>query len=203
MLVFLDESGDPGFKVEKGATPIFVVAMVIFQTGGDAARTQQIIQTSKARLMHRPEFKFSKCSDAVRDAFFGAVADCPFVVRALVVKKEQIYSARLKTDKEKFYQYFVHQMMAWDGGALVDARVVIDGSGDREFRQNLNSALRRKLGEGVIRDVRFKDSHRDVLVQLADMCAGAIARSYREDRDNAHRWRRMLGRRLNDVWVFG
>lgn len=30
MLVFLDDSGDPGFKVGKGSTPCFVIALVIF-----------------------------------------------------------------------------------------------------------------------------------------------------------------------------
>ena len=202
MLVFIDESGDAGFKLDKGSTPIFVMAMVIFATPDDAAQTAAAIDASEARRLHKPEFKFSKCSDDIRDAFCRAVARCPFKVRAIVVRKEVLYSPRLKADKDRFYEYFVKQMMIWDGGALQDARVIIDGSGDRAFRRDLNAALRRRLTEGAIRDVRFKDSHRDVLVQLADMCAGAIARSYRKDRDTPHRWRRMLGSRINDVWDF-
>jgi hypothetical protein len=62
--------------------------------------------------------------------------------------------------------------------------------------------MRRKLGKGVIKDVRFKDSKNDVLVQLADMCAGAIARSYRKDRRDSARWRTMLKPRIEDVWEF-
>ena len=202
MLVFIDESGDAGFKVDQGASPVFVVAMVIFSTSDDSQRTAAAIEASGARKMHRPEFKFSKCADDVRDAFFQTVRACPFRVRAIVVQKDVIYSPRLRTDKERFYEFFVRQMMTWDGGQLQDARVVIDGSGDREFRRDLNSALRRRVGEGAIRDVRFKESHRDVLVQLADMCAGAIARSYRRDRDTPDRWRRVLSPRINDVWEF-
>ena len=38
MLVFIDESGDPGFKVEKGSTPVFAVAMVIFANGHAAEK---------------------------------------------------------------------------------------------------------------------------------------------------------------------
>lgn len=202
MLVFIDESGDPGFKTERGATPIFVAAMVIFRNGADAAATQAAIDASEARRRHKPEFKFSKCDDRVRDAFFAAVRGCPFQVRAIVVRKDLIHSPRLKADKESFYEYFVKQMMKFDNGVLKEAQVIIDGSGDREFRRNLNTALRRRLGSGVIKDVRFKDSGRDVLVQLADMCAGAIARSYRKDRSDPYRWRRMLAPRINDVWDF-
>ena len=202
MLVFIDESGDPGFKVEKGASLVFVAAMVIFNTADDAQATSSAITHGKARKTHKGEFKFSKCSDEVRDAFFGDVANSPFRVRAIVARKNVIYSPRLKTDKGRFYEFFVRQMMTWDDGLLQNARVVIDGSGDREFRNNLNTALRRKLGQGAIRDVRFKESHRDVLVQLADMCAGAIARSCRRDRDHPFRWRGMLGPRISDVWDF-
>ena len=202
MLVFIDESGDPGFKIAKGASPIFVAAMVIFADGEAAAATQAAIAGSTVREKHRGEFKFSKCSGHVRDAFFEVVRHCPFRVRAIVVRKEVIYSDRLRTSKEGFYQYFVHGMLKHDNGTLAGARVVIDGSGDREFRKRLNSALRQRLRAGAIRAVSFKDSRSDNLVQLADMCAGAIARSYRKDRDDPLRWRNMLAPHINDVWDF-
>jgi len=48
----------------------------------------------------------------------------------------------------------------------------------------------------------MKDSRGDTLVQLADMCVGAIARSYREDRKDNDRWRKMLLPRIDDVWDF-
>ena len=38
MLVLIDESGDPGFKLAKGSTPYFVVAMVLFQDLDQAER---------------------------------------------------------------------------------------------------------------------------------------------------------------------
>ncbi len=200
MLVFIDELGDPGFKA--GASPVFVAVMVIFYSSEDADTAQTAIAESDARKRHKPEFKFNKCSDMVRDMFFAAVRKLPFQVRAIVVRKEVIYSPRLKADKDRFYEYFVKMMMSYDNGVLCNARVVIDGSGDREFRQNLNAAMRRRLRSRAVKDVRFKNSKSDVLVQLADMCAGAIARSYRDDRTNKDRWRKLLAPRINDVWEF-
>jgi hypothetical protein len=203
MLVFIDESGDPGFSLERGASPIFVAAMVIFETDDAAGKTQSAVVASEARRLHKPkEFKFNKCSDDIRDGFFQAVAPCSFRVRAIVVRKELIHSPRLIADKERFYEYFVKQMMKFDNGVLADAKVVIDGSGDREFRRDLNAALRLRLRQGMIKSVRFKNSANDVLLQLADMCVGAIARSYRADRDKSNRWRTMLGRHIDDVWEF-
>ncbi|MGH7057157.1 MAG: DUF3800 domain-containing protein [Acetobacteraceae bacterium] len=201
MLVFIDESGDAGFHVERGSTPIFVAAMVIFSDGDAARKTEETIREAAARLRVVPEFKFNNSRDSVRGGFFNAVQDCPFLVRAIVVRKEAIYSPRLKTDKEGFYRFFVRQMLANDNGTLDSAKVVIDGSGDREFQKRLVAALRQRLGSRLSK-VHFSNSRSDLLVQLADMCAGAIARSYRKDRTNSSRWRLMLNRHINDVWDF-
>src|SRR4051794_17111577 len=141
MLVFIDESGDAGFKVDRGASPIFVAAMVIFMDSASAAETNRRIEESEARRCHKPEFKFNKCSNDVRDKFFSVARWCPFKVRRIVIRKEVIHSPRLRADKEKFYEYFVKMMMKHDNGILCNARVTIDGSGDREFRRNLSSTL--------------------------------------------------------------
>lgn len=201
LLVFIDESGDPGFKTDIGSSPVFVVAMVIFDTAEDAVTTEAVISELKRRLGLKTEFKFNRCRTDLRDIFFQAVKGCPFIVRAVVVSKANIRSAHLKDDKEDFYRFFLRQMMNWDGGILQDAVVVIDGSGDRQFREMLASSLRKHLGRRI-KKLRFSESHRDILIQLADMCVGAIARSYRQDRIDAERWRKMLKPRISDVWDF-
>ena len=131
MLVYIDESGDAGFKVERGSSPVFVAAMVLFADADDAALTRRLIAGSAARHLHTGEFKFSKSRDEVRDRFFRAVAAAPFRVRAIVVRKEVINSVHLRSDKESFYEFFVKQMLRHDNGRLANAKVIIDGSGDR------------------------------------------------------------------------
>ena len=201
MLVFIDESGDPGFKVARGSSPIFAVAMVLFETAQDAQATERVIQTAMSELRAWPEFKFNKSSNQVRDDFFQAVRSCPFLVRAIVVQKGMIYSPHLMTDKEDFYRFFIRLMMTHDDGMLSDAHVVIDGSGDRQFKRMLKHALGKQVGDRL-KSLRFGNSRNDQLVQLADMCVGAIARSYRADRKNSGRWRDMLQPRINNVWEF-
>lgn len=66
----------------------------------------------------------------------------------------------------------------------------------------LNAYLRREVPAGCVGSVRFIDSRRDHLIQLADMCVGAIARSYRADRGTPVRWREMLRPRIGNVWEF-
>ena len=69
MLVYIDESGDAGFKVDQGSSPVFVAAMVIFGDAGDAAFTRDLIKGSAARQLHtaatslrRPELAFCTCA---------------------------------------------------------------------------------------------------------------------------------------------
>jgi hypothetical protein len=64
--------------------------------------------------------------------------------------------------------------------------VVIDSSGDRAFKKQFKTYLRAHLDKGCCRSFELKDSKHDPLLQLADMCAGAVARSYRTDRPDAH-----------------
>lgn len=202
MLVFIDESGDSGFKLDRGSTPVFGVALAAFASAKEAQRTDAIIRDAREQLRVKPEFKFSKAHPNVRDGFFEAVSGCDFRVRALIVQKDLIHSGRLRSRKEEFYQFFVKSMLKFDEGMLQNAKVVIDGSGERTFRQDLKAHLKRHTAPGAIRDVKLHASHGDPLVQLADMCVGAVARSYRPERDDHDRWRKMLRPKLDDVWEF-
>jgi hypothetical protein len=202
MLVFIDESGDPGFKVSRGSSPVFTVVLVAFRDRDEAIPTESAISSLATRLRIRPEFKFNKCRPEVRDAFFNAVAPFGFCVRAIVVKKEIVYSPHLRTNKEAFYSFFVRSMLHFDNGLLQAAKVIIDGSGDRQFKRELASYFRRQLPRGQVEEIAFHKSEADRLIQLADMCAGAIARSYRMDREDAHRWRGILAPKIEDVWEF-
>jgi hypothetical protein len=61
VLVLIDESGDPGFKLQKGSTPVFVVSMVIFDRFEDAERAGGLICELRELIAHKAEFKFIKC----------------------------------------------------------------------------------------------------------------------------------------------
>lgn len=204
MLVFIDESGDPGFKVEKGSSPIFVTSMVIFDSSDNASIAQEKILELRSKLGVKPEFKFNKCRSSFRDDFFDMLEGCTFRTRYVVVRKDIIYSPALRTAKDSFYKFFIRSMIEHDGGALKDAKIVIDGSGDRTFKRTFCSYLKRNLRKGCASSIVLKDSAKDPLVQLADMSAGAIARSYRTDRADSNRWRSALLRqgKIENVWEF-
>ncbi len=67
MLVFIDESGDAGFKLERGSSPLFVAAVVIFSSDENAQVTRDCIAGCEVRRLHKGEFKFSKTRGDIRD----------------------------------------------------------------------------------------------------------------------------------------
>lgn len=170
----------------------------------NAQIASDIITAAQRECRVKPEWKFSKSSNENRDIFFERIRPVQFACRSVVIRKELIRSENLKSNPRRFYNFFTRLMCEHDGGILRDARIVIDGSGDRAFKQELQGYMRQALPPGTIRKMGFKDSRKDPLVQLADMCAGAIARSYSINRDHPNRWRNMLANagQISDVWDF-
>lgn len=204
MLVLVDESGDPGFKIVAGSSSHFIIAMVLFFDFAEAERAADCIRRAKERLRIKSEFKFSATADAVKEEFFSAISDCQFTVRAIAVDKSVIYSVNLRERTEYFYNYCVRQLMSNDGGILTNARVKLDKCGNRKFKQELCAYLRRMVPKEKVRSVQQYDSRSDHLLQLADMCAGAIFRARRTDHSQDRRWLDMLRRngQIGDVWDF-
>lgn len=72
MLVFVDESGDSGFKLGQGSSPVFVIFLVIFDDSLEAEKTSLTIKELRRKLGVRDsfEFKFNKSSKRFKNAFF-------------------------------------------------------------------------------------------------------------------------------------
>jgi len=204
MWIFIDESGDAGFKITRGSSKHFVTTMVLFRSKDERDRTREAIDALRQELKIHKEFKFSKSCADYKDRFFECVNRFKFTTRSVVVDKERIYSQTLREDKDKFYNYFIGTMISHDNGVLQDARVTIDGSGNREFRREFQAYLKSKTSQGCVKRVVLRESHAEPLIQLADMIAGAIARSCKSDRDDASRWRTQLSRagKIEDIWNF-
>lgn len=204
MLVLIDESGDPGFRIVQGSTSHFVVAMVIFDEFSEAERASAAIGNLRDQLRIKPEFKFTKAAHAVRNGFFEEISRFAFRIRAVVVDKGAVQSPHLRTATESFYNYFLRMLLQHDNGATQGARIKIDGSGDAEFKRELSAYLRRQLRDGQIAKFGFVDSRSDNLVQLADMCAGAILRAHRSDLRRNRSWLDTLRHagRVEDIWQF-
>lgn len=204
MLVFIDDSGDPGFKTQKGSSSVFVIALVIFDDTLDAEKTSVEIKQLRRDLKFPDdtEFKFHKSRRAVKRKFLERISKYKFRIRAIVVQKAIIRSSFLVNDKESFFNYIVMQVLKNSKKTVKNARIKFDRRGERRIRDNLRVYLSRELDNKsthFFKDLKFVDSKTNSLIQLADMVAGTIGAFYKEkDKELIN----ILRKRVEDIWVF-
>lgn len=207
MLVFIDDSGDPGFKIDKGSSLVFVIACVVFDDELEAEKTAVAIKELRRDLKFPDsvEFKFSKSSKEIRARFLRVVNNYKFNIRCLVIEKGVIHSQKLRSNKNSFYSYAVKLLLEHNGGSILDAKIRIDGSGDRIFRKSFTAYLRKQLNSSqtkVMRDCKLVDSKSNVLIQMVDMIAGSIRRSYELEKTDKYIYKKVVAKHIIDEWKF-
>jgi hypothetical protein len=206
MLVFIDDSGDPGFKLDKGSSKYFVICCVIFTDNLEAEKTSLRIKELRRKFKKSDlyEFKFNKTNKKFRNAFFNTVKFFKFKIRAIVVNKENIYSQRLKTHKEEFYNYIIMQVIKHSKGKIKKAKLKFDKRGEIGIRNQLRVYLSHRLdnkNQHIFSDLKFVDSRQNTLIQLADMVAGSIYAKYMGKDKSFLKLLKNTGR-IDDIWEF-
>jgi hypothetical protein len=205
MLVFIDESGDPGLKLGSGSSEHFVVTLLIFQDYDEANRAdEKIVQLRKQLgLSEQYEFKFSKLAPKHKVSFLEEMVTHDFFYFSLAVNKEMLFGAGFQF-KESFYKYAYRLVFENAKPYLTSANVVIDGSGSREFKRQLGVYLKKQINEKdaavrCIRKVKMEDSQTNNLLQLVDMVCGAVARSFKTDKTDCETYRKIIRQREKHV----
>lgn len=207
MLVFIDESGDPGFKIADGSSHHFVIALVIFDDELDAEEVALKIKKLRRDLKKSDhfEFKFGKCNKELRVAFLNSVRGGNFRIRAMVFAKDAINNPHLRNSRENFYKSALKEVLKYNGDTITQAKIRLDGSGNKLFRQNLINYLRKSLNSDekqVMQNLRFRDSSKDVLIQLSDMVVGSIRRYYDAESKDYELYIKLLRARIEKVKKF-
>lgn len=183
MLVFIDESGDAGLKLDKGSSRLFTVVLVVFEETEEAEKTDKRIDLLRSELGLHPqfEFHFNGMNHRLRRTFLETVSTGGFFYYGIVINKTKLTGPGFRF-KESFYKYACSLVFENAKPRLSDATIVIDGSGSKDFQRQLGTYLRKKTattgGGCLIRKVKIQDSKKNNLLQLADMVCGSVARRY-------------------------
>ncbi|MBI2315294.1 DUF3800 domain-containing protein [Candidatus Daviesbacteria bacterium] len=151
------------------------------------------------------EFKFFKSRRQIRESFLHAVNKFNFTIRAIVVDKSLVKSPELKNNKNSFYSYIIKLVLEHSNNSILDAKIRIDGSGDRTFRKSFLTYLRKQLNSKqkiVMKNCKMVDSKSDELIQMADMVAGSIRRFYDLKKDDGKIYKAIIKKHIVDEWPF-
>jgi len=166
--------------------------------------TEEAMRQLRVGLRCHPchEFHFNRESCEWRAAFCRVGASCHFSIRAIVVDISRIYEGTiLRKSPKHFYNYITGLLFQHNFGSIQHAKVRIDGSMNRDLRTYLRKKL--NIETQVISSVEFADSSKTPLIQLADMVAGSITRSFYPDKREYLACLRLLNQRIENVWEFG
>lgn len=207
MLVFIDDSGDPGFKINKGSSKVFIISCVIFDDELEAEKIAVAIKELRRKLKKSDnfEFKFNKSDREIRLRFLEQISKSNFKVRAIVFDKSKLKSEELKTSKQSFYNYAIKLVLKHNFGSIKEAKLRLDGHGDRIYKREVIRYLRRELNNKdsrVFKKLQFVDSKSNVLIQLADMIAGSIHRKYETDKTDSELYFKVIKKKIENLWNF-
>jgi hypothetical protein len=197
--VFIDDSGDPGFK--DSSSSHFVIACAVFIDKQVATDATDAIRALRRSLgwgdFH--EFKFSSTRKDIVKSFIRQLSDFDYKIRAVYIDKRTINMERYMADQFSLYTRTIKELLS--RSSVSNAAVRIDGRSNKEYMRRAASYLRKDLNQTTrkIASVRFDDSKNSDLIQLADIAAGSINRSLNPSKTDAQDYIRLLSGKIEDI----
>jgi hypothetical protein len=198
-LVFVDDSGDPGFK--SGSSSHFVMACAIFMEDKVAEKVAEEIRNLRKSKGWggKAEFKFNTTRKAVIKELLDIVVKYDFTVRAVYIDKAEFANIMPIIDQSKLYNWTIKELL--DKAPLRDARVRIDGRSSKAYMRAASTYLRKELNKHThkVNTIRFEDSISSDLMQLADVVAGSINRSLQKNKTDAKDYIKIFKAKIEDI----
>ena len=194
-LVFIDDSGDPGFKETSSRN--FVMAAAVFIDSGVADDLSKRIDERRKLLQWRKniEFKFSKDRKEIISDLLKVIRDYNFDIYAVYLNKSKHSGIMTIINKNKLYDWMIVELLK-----LLPAnnmKVKIDGRSGRQNMRKTAAYLRRELrGRNRKLEIDFEDSRKNNLIQVADLVAGSINRSLETSKTDARKYINILKDRV-------
>jgi hypothetical protein len=197
-LVFIDDSGDPGFK--GASSSHFVIACALFMDDLVAEEVALIMRKYRRAIGwdDEHEFKFSKTKKEYIKEVLRRVCKLSFQINAIVVDKSTI---RLSKPKN-FYNQIIKELLV--RLQLKNASIRIDGHAGTNYVKSATVYFRKSVNvdERKIVDIRYADSKENMLIQLADLIAGSIFRSTQTNKTDHDEYLKIIRKRVGVIYNY-
>lgn len=172
-LVFIDDSGDPGFALTKGSSDFLVMAAIVIESPATAEKIAETIQgvVSLLKLGRNFEFKFHKMSKKHRVVFLEKIVSSDFFIDVVVIDK------RDRSSIDNLYAHAVKLLLLNSKDVIEYSVIKIDGQINHILKNEIQKYAKAIFGTSVT--VGFSRSN-NRLIQLADVVAGSVRRSFDE-----------------------
>jgi len=182
--IFIDDSGDAGMR--KSSTDRLVIAAVIVVDEDIKTVISDEINLYRKQLgWHElDEFKFSKTNKKIIIDLISKINSINYKAYVVVLDKTEIDIDTIPKEKVSIYNYVLKELLL--KVAKSNQNITIDGKHGKKHDTQVRVYLRNQLRENGIMNtsIKFVDSRKDSLIQLADIVVGSVARSYKNKEDS-------------------
>ena len=198
--VICDDSGDPG--VEDSSMSHFIIAAVIVVGEDKKEKLTAAVDKYRKTLGWKEthEFKFNTTKKSIIEELITRISDHDFSAYAMVLDKRKIpVTPDIISSKSLYYYVMKELLIKLD---LENPYIIIDGISGKRYMQDVRTYLRKNLKTTNYDkfDLKFADSRKNSLIQIADIIAGSVARLYRKDRADSNKFYNLLESKIVDVF---
>jgi hypothetical protein len=199
--LFIDDSGDTGLK--DSATTHFVVAAVLIVDRKNLDTLRLAMDGFRAGLgwneLH--ELKFNTTKKSIIINLLKFIKQFDFKAYAIVLDKSKMKNESLSDSEESLYNFVIKELLL-RLDLKKEPSIVIDGVAHKRHAERTRNYLRQALKEqGIAKcKISFVDSRKDVIIQLADVIAGSVARSYNENKANSDGYLKLIKPKIKRIY---
>lgn len=198
-LIFIDDSGDPGFK--PASSPNFVMAAAVFDNPETADSLSKAISTFRHSLGWNEacEFKFAKDRKTVTKSILHLITRYDFQIYASYINKANFHNVIQIIDNKKLYNWAIKELL--ETIQPNNAKIKIDGRSSKTNMRETATYLRRQLNASTSKklEIKFEDSVDNNLIQLADLIAGSINRYLNNDKTDAKIYYKIIQQKIKNL----
>jgi hypothetical protein len=184
--LFVDEYGGPGLELEKhGPSKFYIVTAVIVPTE-ELGTVREAAEVIRRRFFQTGEMKSSTLAerDDRRAAVLQELNVLSFTTFSLVVDKRELDRESGLAYRGSFYKTIHRRLFDRLVRVFENVGIVADEFGTAEFMVGFGDYLHRQLLPDLFRQRTFKQmkSTDEVLLQVADVISGTLARCFDPDK---------------------
>lgn len=200
---FTDESGNFGWDLDKPSVSTHFVISAIVVKESDVVLLRHEVEKIRSKHFQTGEMKSSHIgkNHERRKRILADLLPLPFSIFSVVIDKRLLLDSKGLKFKPSFYKFLnniVHKELR---RAFPKLTIVADEIGGSEYMKSFSRYVEERqdipnlLGEA---DFFFERSHKDVLIQLADLISGTIAYEYdlHKVSHNSPKYHKMLERKI-------
>lgn len=206
---FTDESGAFGWKLANASVSTHFVISAIIVNDNNLSALRESVENIRKKYFQTGEIKSSRIggNDNRRKQILSDLLHFPFSVFAVVFDKGQLANINGLQYKQSFYKFMnniVHKELR---RAFSTLTIVADEIGGSEYMKSFSKYVAARqdvpnlLGEAQF---FFEKSQGEVLIQLADLISGTIAREYDKHlkTGNVAKFRKMLVKKITRIELY-